>query len=155
MFAETALVGWYINDTAENLHKEGVELSLTKSGLTSSATQVYYNTSVSPANYIDPENSSYNADAISTIDKEWVSSGSGEEKLEQIITQKYLADYPNGFESRGEWKRAGYPKMFGIPFDLSNKGSQNISSLGEGYGVRRYLFPQKGFELNRKNVTAA
>ena len=45
--------------------------------------------------------------------------------------------------------------MFGVPFDLSNKGSQNISSSGKEYGVRRYPFPQKEFELNRENVTAA
>lgn len=84
-----------------------------------------------------------------------MSSGSEEEKLEQIITQKYLANYPNGFESWSEWKRTGYPRMFGVPFDLSNKGSQNISSSGKEYGVRRYPFPQKEFELNRENVTAA
>ena len=155
LLAEAALIGWYTNDTAENLYKKGIELSFTENGLTSSAAQAYYNTSASPANYIDPKNSSYNANAVSTIDKKWMSSGSEEEKLEQIITQKYLANYPNGFESWSEWKRTGYPRMFGVPFDLSNKGSQNISSSGKEYGVRRYPFPQKEFELNRENVTAA
>lgn len=155
LLAEAALIGWYTNDTAENLYKKGIELSFTENGLTSSAAQAYYNTSASPANYIDPKNSSYNTNAVSTIDKKWMSSGSEEEKLEQIITQKYLANYPNGFESWSEWKRTGYPRMFGVPFDLSNKGSQNISSSGKEYGVRRYPFPQKEFELNRENVTAA
>ena len=155
LLAEAALIGWYTNDTAENLYKKGIELSFTENGLTSSAAQAYYNTSASPANYIDPKNSSYNVNAVSTIDKKWMSSGSEEEKLEQIITQKYLANYPNGFESWSEWKRTGYPRMFGVPFDLSNKGSQNISSSGKEYGVRRYPFPQKEFELNRENVTAA
>lgn len=155
LLAEAALIGWYTNDTAENLYKKGIELSFTENGLTAAQAQSYYNSSALPANYIDLKNSSYSVNAVSTIDKKWLSSGTEEEQLEQIITQKYLANYPNGFESWSEWKRTGYPRMFGVPFDLSNKGTQNVSSSGKEYGVRRYPFPQKEFELNRENVTAA
>ena len=155
LLAEAALIGWYTNDTAENLYKKGIELSFTENGLTAAQAQSYYNSSALPANYIDLKNSSYSVNAVSTIDKKWLSSGTEEEQLEQIITQKYLANYPNGFESWSEWKRTGYTRMFGVPFDLSNKGTQNVSSSGKEYGVRRYPFPQKEFELNRENVTAA
>ena len=155
LLAEAALIGWYTNDTAENLYKKGIELSFTENGLTAAQAQSYYNSSALPANYIDLKNSSYSVNAVSTIDKKWLSSGTEEEQLEQIITQKYLANYPNGFESWSEWKRTGYPRMFGVPFDLSNRGSQNISSSGKENGIRRYPFPLKEFELNRENVTAA
>ena len=68
---------------------------------------------------------------------------SAEEHLEQIITQKYLANYPNGFESWSEWKRTGYPRMFTAAYNLSNVGAQNIDVTGKDFGVRRFPFPSK------------
>ena len=88
LLAEAALIGWYTNDTAENLYKKGIELSFTENGLTAAQAQSYYNSSALPANYIDLKNSSYSVNAVSTIDKKWLSSGTEEEQLEQIITQK-------------------------------------------------------------------
>ena len=31
--------------------------------------------------------------------------------LEQIITQKWIATYPNGYEAWAEWRRTGYPEL--------------------------------------------
>jgi hypothetical protein len=155
LLAEAALINWYNGDTAENLYKKGIEMSFTENGLTTAQAQAYYNASGVPVKYVDPRDSNYNVDAKSTINKKWSTVTSAEEHLEQIITQKYLANYPNGFESWSEWKRTGYPRMFTAAYNLSNVGAQNIDVTGKDFGVRRFPFPQSEFELNAENVTAA
>ena len=155
LLAGAALMNWYTGDTAENLYKKGIEMSFTENGLTTAQAQSYYNASGTPAKYVDPRDSNYNVDAKSTINKKWSAVTSVEEHLEQIITQKYLANYPNGFESWSEWKRTGYPRMFTAAYNLSNVGAQNIDVTGKDFGVRRFPFPQSEFELNAENVTAA
>ena len=155
LLAEAALMNWYTGDTAENLYKKGIEMSFTENGLTTAQAQAYYNASGVPVKYVDPRDSNYNVDAKSTINKKWSTVTSAEEHLEQIITQKYLANYPNGFESWSEWKRTGYPRMFTAAYNLSNVGAQNIDVTGKDFGVRRFPFPQSEFELNAENVTAA
>ena len=97
LLAEAALINWYNGDTAENLYKKGIEMSFTENGLTTAQAQAYYNASGVPVKYVDPRDSNYNVDAKSTINKKWSTVTSAEEHLEQIITQKYLDNYPNGF----------------------------------------------------------
>ena len=155
LLAEAALIGWYTNDTAENLYKKGIEVSFAENGLTAAQAQSYYNSSAQPANYADPKNSAYNINAASTIDKKWLTSGSTEDHLEQIITQKYLANYPNGFESWSEWRRTGYPRMFTAALNRTNVGVQNIPASGKDFGMRRFPFPENEFKQNRENVTVA
>ena len=38
-------------------------------------------------------------------------SGDNEKALEQIITQKWIALFPNGWEAYAECRRTGYPKQ--------------------------------------------
>lgn len=38
-------------------------------------------------------------------------SGSNEHKIEQIITQKYIAQFSNGLEQWNDWRRTGYPVL--------------------------------------------
>ena len=54
---------------------------------------------------------------MSTITPKWDSSVSTEEQLERIITQKWIALYPNGQEAWSEIRRTGYPKVFDLPVD--------------------------------------
>jgi hypothetical protein len=154
LLAEAALAGLYTGD-AETLYKKGIEMSFTENGLTAAQAQTYYGATGKPGDYTDPKTSDYSITAASTIDKKWLASGSTEEHLEQIITQKYIANYPNGFESWSEWRRTGYPRMFPVPVDLSNKGTRNVGNGGKDYGVRRFPLPEVEFRLNKANVTAA
>ena len=55
--------------------------------------------------------------AVSTITPKWDSSASTEEQLERIITQKWIALYPNGQEAWPDIRRTGYPKGFDLPVD--------------------------------------
>ncbi len=70
------------------------------------------------APYIDPKNAANNILAgdsqLSTITIAWNNSDSNEKKLERIITQKWLALYPDGPEAWAEQRRTGYPVLFKV-----------------------------------------
>ena len=51
------------------------------------------------------------ADATFLTDADVALSGSNEEKLEKIITQKWMASFMNGYESWFEFRRTGFPKL--------------------------------------------
>ena len=63
-------------------------------------------------------------------------TGTNEQKLEKIITQKWIALYPNGQEAWTEWRRTGYPKL--------HKVTQNASGgvISSEKGVRRIPYPE-------------
>jgi len=55
----------------------------------------------------------------------WISSNDFESKLKQIITQKWIAIYPNGTEAWTEFRRTGYPEFTPVvqsDLDLIKKG---------------------------------
>jgi hypothetical protein len=72
-------------------------------------------------------------------------TGSDEEKLREIIIQKYLANFWMGSESWAEYRRTGYPEIW------------TGSDLGSTNGVipRRGTYPQSEYSLNENNVRAA
>lgn len=154
LLAEAALKGYISTSTAEEYYKKGIELSFAESGVSTSVSD-YLASSATPADYQDPRDPSYNAAAVSTINKQWDSAATEEENLERIITQKYLAIFPNGFEAWSEWRRTGYPRMFQVPFNLSNVNAKDISNAGKDAGMRRFPFPRNEFENNTENVNAA
>ncbi len=57
---------------------------------------------------------------LSTITIKWNPAAGNEEKLERIITQKWLAVYPDGQEAWSEFRRTGYPKLFPVVVNNSN-----------------------------------
>ena len=154
LLAEAALYNLYAGN-AEALYKKGIELSFIENGLSASDAQAYYNTTGVPANYVDPVNADNNVNAASNIDKKWIAEGTNDEHLEQIITQKYIANYPNGYEAWTEWRRTGFPRMFNPVYNQSNVGAQNIDATGKKLGMRRFPFPQKEIENNGANVIQA
>ena len=76
------------------------------------------------ANYQDA-NGGYGHDesAVSTITIKWDDSASDEVKLERLITQKWIALFPEGQEGWNEIRRTGYPKVFPV---AQSTGSYNI-----------------------------
>ncbi|GET44925.1 hypothetical protein RCZ01_02270 [Capnocytophaga felis] len=151
LLAEAALFN-IIPGNAQDYYNQGIALSFEENDL-----QIgnYLEAQKQPANYVDPKNSAYSIDAISNITKEWGANYSQEEHLEQIITQKYLAIYPDGHEAWTEWRRTGYPRIFKIPANNSNVGTQDINTSGTDGGMRRLPFPLNEYRLNSDNVNAA
>ena len=112
--AEGALRGWNMGGgSAQTYYDKGIATSFEENGLSSAQATAYAaNSTAKPANFIDAQHSEYNATAASTITIKWQSSDTFEKNLERIITQKYLAIYPDGQEAWSEFRRTGYPRIF-------------------------------------------
>ncbi|KAF5307712.1 hypothetical protein FQR65_LT18355 [Abscondita terminalis] len=79
------------------------------------------------APYIDPKTPSNSINTgspmLSTITIKWNDGDNFEKKLERIITQKWIALYPDGPEAWAEQRRTGYPIIFQkLPFYSLNAG---------------------------------
>ncbi|GIM58459.1 hypothetical protein CAPN007_06660 [Capnocytophaga canimorsus] len=151
LLAEASLFG-LINGNAKAHYEKGISLSFEEYGLSAGN---YATVSSTPADYVDNKNNEYNYNAISTVDKKWNDSAENEENFERIITQKYLAIYPDGQEAWTEWRRTGYPRIFRIPVNVSNVKAKDINDQGTDGGMRRLPFPRNEYQLNGANVNAA
>jgi hypothetical protein len=86
---------------------------------------------------------------LSTITVKWDDAASDEEKLERIITQKWIAVYPDGQEAWSEVRRTGYPKLF--PVVVNNSGGK-ISTTDF---IKRINFASGEYTTNPSGVSAA
>lgn len=134
--AEAALY-WgteYGKGEAEALYKQGIETSFQENGVTSSV-DIYMNSGNKPAaNKVISSKFGFDYPAPSQVTAKF--EGTQEEKLEKIITQKYIALYPNGQEAWTEFRRTGYPKLNPIL-----PGGNRNSNIDETRGMRRMSYP--------------
>lgn len=86
--------------------------------------------------YKDPTGDTPDAASPIHVGVKWNDSDSQETKLEKIITQKYLATYPNGFEAWVDLRRTGFPRMLPVLNIDEADGS-----LVPGDIMRRLPFP--------------
>lgn len=119
---------------AEALYKQGVQMSFEENGVTASV-DAYLSSGNAPLAYVlSAGQYSYSAPAPTSSTTEF--SGSTEEKLEKIITQKWIALFPNGQEAWTEWRRTGYPKLNQVKV---NRGASQGATKEEG--IRRMIYP--------------
>jgi hypothetical protein len=142
--AEGALRGWNMNGSAQELYNMGITTSFAQYGLDAS-TYLADNTSV-PADYTDPFNGENSRPAASDITIQWNDGDTFERNLERIITQKWIAMYPDGQEAWSEFRRTGYPKLF--PVTVNNSGG-TIST--EDF-IKRVNFVSDEYETNPDGV---
>ena len=111
------LAGWTgMGATAQEAYERGVKESFAQWSVDGAAS--YLQSERQPAAYTDAVGGfGRDMSAVSTITPKWDSSASTEEQLERIITQKWIALYPNGQEAWSEIRRTGYPKVFDLPVD--------------------------------------
>lgn len=115
--AEGALRGWDMGGSAEELYNEGIRTSLAQWTAASPAEiDAYINSMATP---IPPEDR-YNSPAVTDIPVKYQSAADFETRLEQIITQKWLAIYPDGREAWAERRRTGYPKGYAVVNSLNS-----------------------------------
>lgn len=96
--AEAALRGWSGAGDAKSNYETGIRASFEDARQNVDAS--YYTTDYKPENddlYINGGN------------VKWDNSADFETKLKQIITQKWIAIYPNSVEAWSEFRRTGYP----------------------------------------------
>lgn len=146
--AEGALRGWNMGGTAKELYEQGVKVSMEERGATIGS---YLDCTDGPADYVDsdPSHPERNIAAQSTIAPKYDEGASFDENLERIIVQKWLGNYPNGWETWADFRRTGYPKFFPV---VDNRSTDGVT---DARGVRRLPFPQSEFNTNEANVKAA
>lgn len=116
ILAEAAAKG-YISADAETLYNTGVQLAFE-----------YWLTEL-PADYLTGT-AAYNA--------------AGTTPLQQIITQKWIANIINGYEGWVEWRRTGFPEFKPV-----------AASLNDGLIPLRMPYPAEEQALNADNYQAA
>ncbi|MEE9408927.1 MAG: RagB/SusD family nutrient uptake outer membrane protein [Polaribacter sp.] len=146
--AEAGLRGWSGAGDAKVNYEAGIMLSFQQHGASGAAAYIADNTS-KPADYVDPVNASNNIAAMSTITVAWDAAGTNEEKLEKIITQKWIAMFPEGQEAWSEYRRTGYPKIFPV---VSNQSGGVVDT---DIQIRRIPFVDSENSTNAAGVTAA
>ncbi|PKV50300.1 SusD/RagB-like outer membrane lipoprotein [Aquimarina sp. MAR_2010_214] len=145
--AEAALRGWTGAGDAQSNYEMGITTSFEQHGAGGASSYIADNTST-PSDYVDPVGSN-GITAVSNITIAWNSGATNEEKLERIITQKWIAMFPDGQEAWSEFRRTGYPKIF--PVAVNNSGGTVDSNIQ----VRRLPFPASERNTNPQGVEQA
>lgn len=119
--AEAALAG-LSSENANDLFKEGIQLSMEQYGVDTGDITTFL------------------ASAAGSL------AGTEEEKLEQIIVQKYLALFGDSYEAWTEHRRTGYPRQW----------IGSLSALDTDNAMpRRSAYPLGEYNLNGENVKVA
>ena len=131
--AEGALRGWNMGGTAQSLYEAGITLSFEQHGI-SGVGDYLANTNM-PKNYVDPVDAANNGNAVNLVTVAWADGAdTNEVKLQKIITQKWIANFPEGQEAWSDHRRTGYPKLLPV---LVNASGGTITTE---FGVRRINF---------------
>jgi len=142
--AEAAVRGWTGAGTAQTNYETGISTSMQQWGVAAGG---YVSDAVSkPTDYNDPGNSVNNATALSTITIKWDPAASNEVQLERIITQKWLAIFPDGQEAWADFRRTGYPRLFTV---VNNNSGGAISTQTQ---IRRLPYPVNEYNTNAAGV---
>lgn len=151
--AEGALRGWQMGESARYCYEQGVRVALSSYGI--SHADEYLSGIHAPdggikaADYIDYHDSFYNTPGINNISVTWHENDTKEQKLQRIITQKWLAIYPDSFEAWTEFRRTGYPRLFPVVYNLSG------GLIDTELQIRRLPFTRKEYNTNGVEVQKA
>lgn len=143
--AESALRGWDSGDTAENFYRRGVELSFAKWNVGDATAYLASRSRV--GTYNDPKGT-YTFMPETECVPAW-DNLSKERQLEQIITQKWIANFPLGHEAWAEFRRTGYPKL--APSPVNRSGGE----VASGKFARRLTYPADEYKTNGVNLNRA
>jgi hypothetical protein len=149
--AEGATRGWNMGGTAQALYETGIQTSFNQWGAGSAATYINDATSKAAA-YTDigtmatTNNVSGTSSLLSTITIKWNETDLPDVKLERIITQKWIAMYPDGQEAWTEFRRTRFPRIFPV---VNNQGGGIIDVARQ---IRRLPFPQTEYQSNAAGV---
>lgn len=145
--AEGALRGWTMGASAKKLYEDGIRMSFKENGV--DGADSYVNSTATPANYKDPTGDGNDATATSSICPKYSEDASFETNLERIITQKWIAMYPDGPEGWSEFRRTGYPKLFPV---VKNESNGRVNTAIQ---IRRLPYPQSEYKTNGDVVNNA
>ncbi len=139
---------WGTRAAAGDYYEQGIACSFQTEGV-SGADGYMSDNELTPADYTDVVVSSNSASALSKVTVAWDDAASTEVCLEKIITQKYIAIFPDGQEAWSEFRRTGYPKVF--PNKVNNSGG----TINTNIQIRRLNFPSTEYQTNAAAVNGA
>lgn len=151
--AEGALRGWNMGGTAKDLYEEGIRISFEENGI-SEGLNAYLANKSKVSNYVDPlkgqngQKYDYSAPLNTNVTVAW-QDGDFEQSLERIITQKWIANFPNGMEAWSEYRRTGYPKL------MPMAANESKGVVDDQEGARRMAYPVNEYRENKEYVEAA
>ncbi len=122
--AEAALRGWIPGD-ANALYQEGIQASMDYVG-------------------VDPALAADYINAVPAI------AGADEASLKQLITQKYIANFPNGEEAWADFRRTDYPDIT-LPID----GVSSSASVAADTWVKRVRYPDAAHNFESEFMPAS
>lgn len=109
--AEGALRGWNMGGSAHELYNQGIAVSMEQwTDASAEEVETYQNNTNTPVAIDDK----WNTPAMSDIPVAYQEGAGFETQLEQIITQKWIALFPDSWEAWSERRRTGYPVGFAI-----------------------------------------
>lgn len=141
--AEGALNGWDMGGTADQLYYMGIQMSMKTWGITDQAT---INNYINSGNLPMAPGGLYNTPALTDIPVLFLADTA--KQREQILTQKWLAVFPDGFEAWAEMRRSGYPKFY--PLIHSDNPDVPANTM-----IRRIPFTEYDKQRNNEAVTEA
>lgn len=124
--AEGILRGWNMGGgTAQQWYEDGIRTSIKNevaykgievlAGVTSvsdAEIDAYINGTTLQEDFVDPVDSQNSIKAQNDVCVKWDEGASNEQKLQRIIIQKWIANFPISCEGWAEYRRTGYPKFF-------------------------------------------
>lgn len=118
--AEGALRGWSMSGTAKDFYEKGIRLAFSENNFNDEAliTEYLNKETAKTVDYQDPYSPGNSIKGRVTVGVKWNEADKDEVKLEKIITQKYIANFPMGAEAWTNFRRTGYPRLF--PVKLNN-----------------------------------
>ncbi len=136
--AEAKIRNWNVGTKTDRTYYENaIKRSLKEEGI-SSTSYIGYKDVVN-VSYHDLWNSTNDYDKnLVSIGVRWDATYTLEQKLEQIITQKYIANFPQSLEAWSEFRRTGYPKLIPVVYDAGD------NSIPTGDHIRRMTFQTTG-----------
>lgn len=142
--AEGVLRGWSMGGDAKSFYEKGISVSFEENGAGSATT--YIASSATPTAFVDAAKGANGMPAPSSVSIAWSDASGFETNLERIITQKWIAMYPDGPEGWAEFRRTGYPKLFPVVTNNSN------GTIDTNIQVRRIPYPQSEYDKNAAGV---
>ena len=131
--AEAALRGW-TSEEESDCYENGVTVSFQQHNVTQ--VDEYLNSDKVASDFIDVYDPENNIEARCLVSPRWIEEADDEVKLEKIITQKWLAIFPEGCEAWAEQRRTGYLRLFPVRFNNSKNGCIDTETM-----IRRLNFP--------------
>ena len=146
--AEGALKGWNMNGTPKELYEQGIRLSFEEYQASGVDAYLADATSV-PANYKDPRGKSGDDYANpSKITIKWDDKATDAQKLERILTQKWIACFLDPMMGWADYRRTGYPQIFPATHSAN-------PTCTTARGQRRVHFAESEYNTNKANTEAA